>query len=109
MNGREWLRRSLENTDVGFEVHGNKFLHLADCQRAQALLDRQLDTRWPELLGGFLPAAFPTMEDALGPHFSYYWTMWQSEWATDLLFSRPRDLEPLMDVKRQLEIAIDDN
>ncbi len=97
MNGREWLRRSLENEQMGFEVHGNKFLHLADCQHAQMLLDRQLDTRWPELLCSFLPAAFPTMKQTLGPHFSYYWTMWQSEWATDLLFSRPQDLEPVMD------------
>lgn len=97
MNGREWLRRLLETEHVGFHVQGNKFLHIADCQRAQQLLDQQLDTRWPELLCSFLPAAFPTMKQTLGPHFSYYWTMWQSEWATDLLFSCPQDITPFMD------------
>jgi len=37
------------------------------------------------------------MKQALGPHLSYYWTMWQSEWATDLIFSRPQELEQFMD------------
>ena len=35
--------------------------------------------------------------DVLGSHLSYYWTMWQSEWATDLIFSSPSELNLLMD------------
>ena len=38
-----------------------------------------------------------TGQHTLGFDFPYYWTMWQSEWATDLLFRRPQDLEPIMD------------
>ncbi|MCP4715546.1 MAG: hypothetical protein GY868_10560, partial [Deltaproteobacteria bacterium] len=28
---------------------------------------------------------------------SYYWTMWQSEWAADLIFDSPGKLNPIMD------------
>jgi hypothetical protein len=97
MNGREWLRRCLGKAGVGFEVSGNKFLHIADFDRAQKFLDRQLDAEWPILLRGFLPLAFPTMEQTLGPQLSYYWTLWQSEWATDLIFPQPQDAESLME------------
>jgi len=64
---------------------------------AQGLLDRQLDTRWESLLNGFLAEVFPAQPAILGPHLSYYWTLWQSEWATDLIFPSPKDLAPIMD------------
>ena len=43
LNGREWLRRGLEKEGIDFHVHGNKFLHIADYQKAQQLLE-QFDT-----------------------------------------------------------------
>jgi hypothetical protein len=60
------------------------------------LFDGQLDTRFAELLNRFLPVVFPMMSDILGPHLSYYWTLWQSEWATDFIFDSPASLNPLM-------------
>ena len=95
LNGREWLRRGLEREHCDFLAKGNKFLHIADYEKAQHLLDRQLETRWEPMLNGFLPAVFPAMKDILGPHLSYYWTLWQSEWATDLIFPSARDLNAL--------------
>ena len=97
LNGREWLRRGLEKQGCDFLAKGNKFLHIADYDEAQRILDRQLDTRWDRMLDGFLPVVFPAMEEILGPHLSYYWTLWQSEWATDLIFPSSRDLEPIVD------------
>jgi hypothetical protein len=97
LNGREWLRRGLERERIDFAAKGNKFLHIADYGAAQRMLDSQLDTRWAETMDGFLPAVFPVMENILGPHLSYYWTMWQSEWATDLIFPSPKDLVPITD------------
>jgi len=92
MNGREWLCRGLEKAGVGFDRHKNKILSVDDYQAAQDLLDLQLDTRWAKTLGQFLPAVFPDMRAILGPHLGYYWTLWQSEWATDHIFSTPRAL-----------------
>ena len=97
LNGREWLRRGLEKKGVDFHVHGNKFLHIADYQKAQQLLDEQLNTRFTDMLNGFTQRVFPGMEDILGPHLSYYWTLWQSEWATDLIFDSPDSLKAPMD------------
>ena len=97
LNGREWLRRSLEREDIEFLVHGNKFLHIADYQKAQQLLDQQLDTRFTDMLDGFTQRIFPGMQDILGPYLSYYWTLWQSEWATDLIFGTPASLSTIMD------------
>jgi hypothetical protein len=97
LNGREWLRRQLEAENVDFVAKGNKFLHVGDYARAQHLLDHQLDTRWDALLDGFTSAIFPARQEILGSRLSYYWTLWQSEWATDLIFPSPKDIAPLMD------------
>ena len=97
LNGREWLRRALDKQRIPFVLHGNKFLHIADYARAQKLLAAQSDARWAPLLTGFLPQTFPSMGKTLGPHLSYYWTLWQSEWATDYVFATPGDLKALMD------------
>lgn len=98
LNGREWLRRSLEREGIDFIAKGNKFLHIADYRRAQEFLDKQLDARFAKWLDGFLPTVFPMMRDILGPHLSYYWTLWQSEWATDFIFDSPESLNPIMNL-----------
>ena len=96
LNGREWLRRRLETRGVDFLRQGNKFLHIGDYAVAQQFLQQQLDRQWPSLLNGFLATAFPTMHQTLGPHLSYYWTLWQSEWATDLIMNTPSELNATM-------------
>ena len=96
LNGREWLRRRLETRGLDFLRQGNKFLHIEDYALAQRLLNQQLDRQWPHLLNSFLSTAFPTMGATLGPHLSYYWTLWQSEWATDLILDAPAELTATM-------------
>ena len=97
INGREWLRRSLDAAGCAYLKHDNKFLYLADYTLAQQMLDKQLDTRWNEMLNAFLPEVFPTMTHTLGNKLGYYWTVWQSEWATDLIFDSPATVTKLMD------------
>jgi hypothetical protein len=96
LNGREWLRRRLEARGVDFLRQRNKFLHVEDYALAQRFLRQQLDRRWPRLLNSFLRTAFPTMPQTLGAHLSYYWTLWQSEWATDLIMETPAELTATM-------------
>jgi hypothetical protein len=95
MNGREWLRRQLQQHRIGFAAMGNKFLHIEDYLEAQSLLNAQLDTKWASMLESFLPTVFPAMRSILGPSLSYYWTLWQSEWATDYIFTGPKAIEPI--------------
>lgn len=84
-NGREWLRRQLDGAGIAYRRSGNKFLEIANPQVAQRLLSRQVHLLQPARLNRLLPMIFPTRRQTLGPHLDYYWTIWQSEWATDLI------------------------
>jgi len=97
LNGRQWLRRRLEQQHIEFLAQGNKFLHISDYPEAQRLLHQQLDARFVALLNGFVPIVFPMAREVLGPHLSYYWTLWQNEWASDLIFDTSSTLAPIMD------------
>jgi len=97
MNGREWLRRSLEKSGIDHNVIGNKFTSISDYQKAQQFLDVQRNTHWEKILNGFLSEVFPSMNKVLGDGLSYYWTLWQSELATDLIFDSPQQIDPFRD------------
>lgn len=93
INGREWLARQMTEEGLGFVKRDNCFTWLSDPLRAQALMDRQLQAAWPELLSGIARALNPR-HDTMFAAFpvDYYWSTFQSEWASDVLF---RDAETL--------------
>ena len=95
LNGREWLRRSLEKSGADFTMVGNKLIHAADFELVQQILDSQKEARFIEILDGFPPTAFPTMASTLDERFRYYWTLWQSEWATDYICDDPARLNAI--------------
>jgi len=95
LNGREWLRRSLDAAQCGYILSGNKFLHIDDYGLAQSILDAQRKADFEKILKSFLPIVFPQMPEIV-PDMSYYWTLWQSEMAKDYIFDDPKHLEPLM-------------
>jgi len=97
LNGRQWLRRSLDAAGCEYLLNENKFLHIDDYDLAQKLLDQQRNADFEEILNRFLPSVFPLMPEILGRHLSYYFTVWQSEIAKDYLFESPDALNPLMD------------
>jgi hypothetical protein len=96
LNGRQWLRRSLDASGCGYLLSGNKFLHIDDYDLAQKLLDAQLKVDFGKVLNGFLPAFFPVMPEVIGNTLSYYWTFWQSEIAKDYIFKDSGELGALM-------------
>jgi hypothetical protein len=91
------LARQLEQAGIGFQRLGNKILHCDDFNAMQPLLDRQLTTNWCSLLDSLVPIAFPTITSTLGTDLGYTWTLWQSEWASDILFKKRGDLDDIMD------------
>jgi hypothetical protein len=105
LNGREWLRRELECQGVAHTVDGNKFFDVGDFAAAQKLLDAQPLAPWFGILDGFAREAFPTMEQTLGDGPGYRWTLWQSEWATDLIFDDSASVALLMDSLLRHELA----
>ena len=96
LNGREWLARQLAAANIAHVKRDNCFTWLADVAGAQRLADAQLATRWDPLLNGLLDQAFPARRALFPePELRHYWSLQQSEWATDLLFRSQADLERL--------------
>jgi hypothetical protein len=96
LNGREWLARQLDAAGIGYRRCDNCFVALDDVAAAQALLHQQLRADWPALLGGLARLSDPTHDTLLGDRpVPYYWTVDQSEWATDVLFRSAADLAAL--------------
>ena len=87
LNGREWLGRQLDRARLAYERRANCFAWVADLARAQRLLDQQLRTDWPALLNALARSLNPAHAAMFGAFRApYYWSVYQSEWATDFLF-----------------------
>jgi hypothetical protein len=93
LNGREWLARQLDAKFSGFRQVDNCFTALDNPRRAQRLMNSQLRTSWPKALDAIAYALNPLHDDIFETSpMSYYWTAYQTEWATDVLFKSPAAL-----------------
>ena len=96
LNGREWLARQLDAAGIGYRRHDNCFLEVEDPQRAQQLLDQQLKTRWKPAFHKLLHDYHPAHADIFCEQpQQYYWTLDQSELATDVMFRSKEALAAL--------------
>lgn len=87
LNGREWLARSLDAAGVSYRRRDNTFAWVGDFARAQELLDAQLRVNWSGLLDEVRRLVHPAHPELLGQYRAeYYWSLTQSEWATDVVF-----------------------
>ena len=97
LNGRDWLARQLDAAGIGYLKKDNAFIAIDDFLGAQALLDAQLRVNWPMALGELVSRFHPVHAQWM-PACSrepYYWTVEQSEWATDVVFRSPAALQAL--------------
>jgi hypothetical protein len=96
LNGREWLARSLWRRHSSFTKADNCFTWLGNPTLAQRLMDEQLDTDWPAALTALARCVNPLHEEIFAPcPMDYYWSAYQTEWATDLVFENPKALAGL--------------
>jgi hypothetical protein len=97
LNGREWLASQLARQGrTDFARHANCFTALGDPALAQRLMDRQLTIAWKGALDRIARALNPLHRRIFRAWpLTYYWSAYQSEWATDLLFRDPQVLAPL--------------
>ena len=94
LNGREWLARQLDRAGLNYRRSDNKFLWVEDWPRAQELFTQQLQTSWPTVLDELQRQVHPLHPGLLGRlPLSYNWTVFQSEWATDVAFHSRQDLQ----------------
>jgi hypothetical protein len=87
INGREWLSRRMDETGLEYERYENGFPWIEDFAKAQTIMDRMHKINWPRTLD----AVARRLNPAHGQMFrslrmSYYWSAFQTEWATDVAF-----------------------
>jgi len=96
LNGREWLARQMSQQGIRYQKQDNCFVWVEDWARAQQLLDAQLHTDWEALLKRVGRQLNPGHEDLFAKlPIEYYWSAYQTEWATDVTFHRATDLQRL--------------
>lgn len=96
INGREWLSRQLDAAGIDYLRKENCFVRLADAQAAQRMLDEQVQFQWQPALDQLADSIAPTLQQVLAPYpASYYWSIQESEWASDFMFASTRELSTL--------------
>jgi hypothetical protein len=94
LNGREWLARQLDAAGLSYQRYDNCMTWVEDMAKAQALLDEQLRVRWAQQLQTLSTWVHPSQNNLLGKfRTDYYWSLKQSEWASDVLFAQPAELQ----------------
>jgi hypothetical protein len=96
INGREWLSRSLDAARIHYLRKENCLLQVDDLPAAQRMLDEQVQFDWKPALDQLADSIAPALQQVLAPvPMSYYWTVAESEWASDFMFNRTADLAQL--------------
>jgi hypothetical protein len=87
LNGREWLAQQMKGAGIEYIRQENCFPWVADYARAQALMDDQLKTDWPLALDAIARQLNPLHGEIFAQFpAEYYWSVVESEWATDVGF-----------------------
>ena len=98
INGHERLCRQMDAAKLRYVRSDNKILDVADWQRTQQLFDEQLQTDWVSELDRLQRQVHPLHPSHLGrmPR-PYNWTVFQSEWSTDIAFRDQATVDPLFE------------
>lgn len=86
INGRGWLARQLTRANIAFTQRDNCFPAIADVARAQTLADDLIDWPWERWLRDLGQFVNPWVHREGGLFHGYYWSVRQSEYATDVMF-----------------------
>jgi hypothetical protein len=95
VNGRDGLAQQMTQAGLAYQQKDNWFTWVEDWEAAQRLLDEQLTTDWASLLDGWAAESHPWLSQLLGPPVPYSWSVQEGEYATDLAFRTPEDLQRL--------------
>jgi hypothetical protein len=96
LNGREWLSRQMDRAGIGYLRRDNCFAGVSDVAGAQELLHQQVRWDWNAALGALARQVNPALPQVVGDYaVDYYWSLEESEWATDVMFKDGRELSRL--------------
>jgi len=87
LNGREWLARKMDRAGISYTKRDNCFTYISDLQQAQQFMDRLTERNWGRFLDALAPKVNPWIHPQTGLDVrSYYWSVRQGEYATDVMF-----------------------
>jgi hypothetical protein len=93
LNGREYLARRMAKSGIGFEQRDNTFVRIDNLPDAQRMLDSLITRKWGRFLKALADRINPLLDPGSGLSLrTYYWTIAESEYATDVMFSSAADL-----------------
>jgi hypothetical protein len=91
-NGHSWLAAQLRKRKIPHQLLDNAFVEIGDWKEAQRMADdwkaKRIHTKLDEFAQRFCP-----IFRSFGVH--YHWSLDQAEYATDIVFHRQADLQPL--------------
>lgn len=91
-NGHSWLARQLLQADIPFQMLDNAFVSIANPEKGQKLADGLSAQMLHEHLAAWAQRFCPLLQ-----HFrsGYHWSFMQVEYATDVVFLRQAEFQPL--------------
>jgi hypothetical protein len=84
VNGREYLARRMKAAGIGFEQRDNCFVRIDDLPRAQRMMQELENRQWDRFLNMLSRRVNPLPREL--KLYGYYWSMRESEYATDVMF-----------------------
>jgi len=96
LNGREWLRRQMDQHQMSYAKKENCFTAISHLAGAQRLMDKQMEINWPKKLDEILRQNHPLAPEICAPlRLNYFWSTQESEYATDVMFKNPKPLQQI--------------
>jgi DNA-binding PadR family transcriptional regulator len=87
LNGREYLARRMRRAGIGYEQRDNCFTRIDDLPRAQAMMQDLDKRKWERFLNTLARRVNPLLGKDSGLNLPpYYWSLSESEYATDVMF-----------------------
>jgi hypothetical protein len=96
VNGREWLGRQMDAAGIKYLRRENCYAWVQDVGRVQELLSQQVHFNWSEALEALVQVVNPAFAAIRGDcRMGYYWSLEESEWASDIMFKDQAELSRL--------------
>jgi hypothetical protein len=103
VNGHDWLAQQMMGKRIGFCQRDNAFTQIDSPRRAQRLADQFCRLPWIRQLSRWSREFNPVLREPWLKKSSYYWTIQQAEYSTDVLFATRSKLAQLY--RRMLDYA----
>jgi hypothetical protein len=91
-NGHDWLQRCMDSEGITYRKADNCFVNISDFKRAQSIVD-SLDVHLLHQRLDQFARHFVAVHDRWGQ--GLHWSIFQAEWATDIVFKSNRILPGL--------------